>query len=608
MFSPLRSLFRKTEHDSYARDGKDAPSCLERHDSELCSYECCQENFETCNYPLDDVLDDADAIEIFVSRDSIDENGDLDVIQLWRDDDDDGDVSTPAKRSLYSAAHVVTPDGSPCATPGKTPATPLAKTPKVKARAALLLSRQPRQPEDLEKLAQIGRGSFGEVWLARVRGGGGALFAVKVLRKKDVLHLRSAVMLERDCTLDLSHPFVVRLRGAFQTETRLYFVQDYFPGGSLLEALKGTSEGRLALCDVKCIAAELGLALRYLHSQAVLHRDIKPANVLVDSQGHVALADYGLAAPLRRTNLPALPLARARVVQWAPLTALCGTLDYCAPELLRKQLPGDRVAGEDACTTAVDWWAYGATLYELAAGKTPFAAADADARKGANELFWNILHAEPKFDASFFDGDAAQFLGKLLHKQPKKRAGGGQVLRAKFFRGLQWDAVERRELTPPALLRSLGVVVRAECARAAANDDDDDLEQAQRPGGTFQGDEARDARLTPARSNSFKGFAYESEAQCVDASRCGAARRAVERRSSGSLACGREHGNMEKPVNDIATVDHVAAAGSPRRPRRFGSRPSTRTTATSGWARPRRGNGRCCSCSSSREGYTSQSE
>jgi hypothetical protein len=207
LFSPLRALFRANEHDAYAgqeyaSDRQDAPTSLARY--ERVDYDLSLETLETCNALDEALLADGDAVEIFISRDSdLDDEfaanrarqnapvarldaelaatEKLDLIHLWRDDDDDfdGDASTPNWRgddfssprraSLdcgdAAAPHVVTPDDSPrAATPdGKTHATP-AKA-DARARAGLLLSRQPRQPQDLEKLAQIGRGSFGEVWL-----------------------------------------------------------------------------------------------------------------------------------------------------------------------------------------------------------------------------------------------------------------------------------------------------------------------------------------------------------------------------------------------------------------------------------------------------------
>ncbi|KAH8093341.1 serine/threonine kinase [Aureococcus anophagefferens] len=99
---------------------------------------------------------------------------------------------------------------------------------------------QPVNPDELEVLREVGRGAFGRVYLARVRGGGGALFAVKVLRKSSVLAAGGAesVFTERDVARTAKHGFVAQLRCAFQSRLALYLVSDFYPGGSLAELLK----------------------------------------------------------------------------------------------------------------------------------------------------------------------------------------------------------------------------------------------------------------------------------------------------------------------------------------------------------------------------------
>ena len=94
------------------------------------------------------------------------------------------------------------------------------------------MSRQPFVPDDLEVLREVGRGAFGRVYVSRVKGGGGALFAVKVLRKAEVLRGGGAecAFTERALGADLRHAGVVRLRCAFQTKKALYLVSDYYPG------------------------------------------------------------------------------------------------------------------------------------------------------------------------------------------------------------------------------------------------------------------------------------------------------------------------------------------------------------------------------------------
>ncbi|EGB06545.1 hypothetical protein AURANDRAFT_3088, partial [Aureococcus anophagefferens] len=285
---------------------------------------------------------------------------------------------------------------------------------------------------ELEVLREVGRGAFGRVYLARVRGGGGALFAVKVLRKSSVLAAGGAesVFTERDVARTAKHGFVAQLRCAFQSRLALYLVSDFYPGGSLAELLKRAvrlSGAPLPLDDVRFYAAELSVALSYLHSVGVVHRDLKPANVLLDRDGHVAVSDFGLARAARAG------LAERRGPQKSSrVRGFCGTVAYMAPELLR--------AGEQHYGPPCDWWAYACSVQELATGSTPFEAGSSRA------LFRNILKGDPR---AVGDADLGALLSSLLRRDPDVRGGARAIARSHFFRQLSWRDVERKRLHPP---------------------------------------------------------------------------------------------------------------------------------------------------------------
>lgn len=88
-------------------------------------------------------------------------------------------------------------------------------------------------------------------------------------------------------------PFVVNLHYAFQSASRLYLVMDYMAGGELFLLLK--KRQKLKEEVVQFYAAELVIALDYLHSQNVIYRDLKPENILFDSKGHLVVTDFGLS-------------------------------------------------------------------------------------------------------------------------------------------------------------------------------------------------------------------------------------------------------------------------------------------------------------------------
>lgn len=272
------------------------------------------------------------------------------------------------------------------------------------------MSRQPFAPDDLEVLREIGRGAFGRVYVARVRSGGGALFAVKVLRKSAVLKSGGAecAFTERALGADLRHSGVVRLRCAFQTQKALYLVSDYYCGGALSDV-----QMPLSLDAVRFYGAEIAAALAHVHARGVVHRDLKPANILLDRDGHCALADFGVAST-------------------GKLHGFRGTVAYMAPELLAK-------AANSAAES--DWWAFGCCLYELATGATPFYA------EAPRELFRNILHAP--FVKTGLDAALDELLESLLDKAPSRRAADADVATSPFFASIDWDAAASKRLAPP---------------------------------------------------------------------------------------------------------------------------------------------------------------
>ena len=147
---------------------------------------------------------------------------------------------------------------------------------------------------DFELIKVIGKGSFGKVLLVR-RKKSKRLYAMKVLNKQNIMQRNQVVhtLTERRVLGQIKHPFIVTLHYAFQTRTRLHFVLDYCSGGELFFHLGRC--GRLRESLACFYAAEISLALGYLHGKGIVYRDLKPENILLDDGGHVRLADFGLS-------------------------------------------------------------------------------------------------------------------------------------------------------------------------------------------------------------------------------------------------------------------------------------------------------------------------
>mmetsp|Transcript_28284 Transcript_28284/g.72148 ORF Transcript_28284/g.72148 Transcript_28284/m.72148 type:complete len:537 (-) Transcript_28284:17-1627(-) len=148
--------------------------------------------------------------------------------------------------------------------------------------------------EDFEILSVLGRGKYGKVMKVK-KVDTGKLYALKTIKKSSLSSSAEArfVIGERRILEDVSHPYVVGLHFAWQTESKLYFVIDIVEGGELFFHLK--QKGKFSVEETQFILAELLLAMSYLHEKGIIYRDLKPENVLLTTEGHVKLTDFGIS-------------------------------------------------------------------------------------------------------------------------------------------------------------------------------------------------------------------------------------------------------------------------------------------------------------------------
>ena len=281
-----------------------------------------------------------------------------------------------------------------------------------------------RCASDFDVLRCLGKGAFGTVHLVREKATG-RLYAQKQFKKAS-LRLKNSVvaqtMSERQI-LELvnRHPFIVKLYYAFQDQEKLYLILEYGSGGELFWHVNARDQFNED--EARFYVAETLLAVEHLHKNLkVVYRDLKPENCLLDAEGHLLLTDFGLS----------------KVAVEGECKSILGTKDYMAPEVIKGKTYG----------YASDFWALGCFAFHLMTGQPPFFSAN-DAKTEQK-----ILHGKLKFPI-WFSPYAKDLFTRLLRREPKKRLGYNWVDDMKtiknhnFFKGIDWSALERREVQPP---------------------------------------------------------------------------------------------------------------------------------------------------------------
>ncbi|KAJ3179081.1 RAC-gamma serine/threonine-protein kinase [Irineochytrium annulatum] len=329
------------------------------------------------------------------------------------------------------------------------------------------------QRSSFEVLDCIGRGSCSRVVLATLGnnaeganggggGGGGSRkpYAMKIMKKSDLVRIPDgaiSALNERDLLRGCRHRFIVEYFGCCQDVDALYLVMAFVPF-TLRSILR--KEERLTESAARFYAAEVGVTIDWLHCRGILYRDVKVDNVLIDSDGHIKLCDFGSADRKADTGSD----------------RFVGTGVYMAPEVVLSAHYGK----------AVDWWGVGSFIYELIAGQAPFARSPgAGTSLGARadpEVFLDILDSPLHLPRHVFSDPAIDLIVKLMSRQPDKRLGargGVKELRCHpWFKDIaSWSSVEDGGLIPPfypgeikGLNARAPVVKRSEVAEMTSGD------------------------------------------------------------------------------------------------------------------------------------------
>ncbi|OHS95488.1 AGC family protein kinase [Tritrichomonas foetus] len=304
------------------------------------------------------------------------------------------------------------------------------------------LSRTRLKSARYQRIKLIGRGGFGDVWLVQDNTTS-ELFALKVLRKSDIILKDQLVNVrtERDILSTTTNPWVVQLQYSFQDTERLYLVLEYLCGGDLMTVL--IKRGRFDEMTAKFFTGEIALALHSIHQMHFLHRDLKPDNVLIASNGHIKLTDFGLSTNYLKQDSSMQTLLNAiqdMILESSEVGKLIaqthhergnnaiGTCGYTAPEVFRGQ----------PTTTLSDFWSLGVILYEMLFGFPPFQG------KSPQETALRILHFKRalRFPSNVSVSPVAIDLIKNLLCEPEERFKFEQIIAHPFFAGFNFQNVE----------------------------------------------------------------------------------------------------------------------------------------------------------------------
>jgi serine/threonine protein kinase len=195
----------------------------------------------------------------------------------------------------------------------------------------------------------MGTGSYSLLALVR-SSDTSELYVCKVVPRASLHDPLMLELFEREVRImeSIQHDNIVQLIDVIYGTDLIFLIMEYCSGGDLLDVLDVS--GPLADTDSRRILTDLVLGLEYLHDHNICHRDVKPENILFDAAGHAKLADFGLSQHFREDHLLGTP---------------CGSIDYCAPEILGRKVYDGRMA---------DIWSLGIVLCAMTTGRLPWAS------------------------------------------------------------------------------------------------------------------------------------------------------------------------------------------------------------------------------------------
>ncbi|XP_020804901.1 rho-associated protein kinase 1 isoform X2 [Drosophila serrata] len=377
---------------------------------------------------------------------------------------------------------------------------------------ALRINQLRMNVEDFDFIKLIGAGAFGEVQLVRHKSSS-QVYAMKRLSKFEMMKRPDSAFFweERHIMAHANSEWIVQLHFAFQDAKYLYMVMDFMPGGDIVSLM-----GDYEIPEKWAIfyTMEVVLALDTIHNMGFVHRDVKPDNMLLDSYGHLKLADFGTCMRMG---------ANGQVVS----SNAVGTPDYISPEVLQSQGVDNEYGRE------CDWWSVGIFLYEMLFGETPFYADSLVGTYGKIMDHKNSLSFPPEVEIS---EQAKALIRAFLTDRTQRlgRYGIEDIKQHPFFRNDTWSFDNIRESVPPVVPE-------------LSSDDDtrnfEDIERDEKTEEVFPVPKGFDGNHLP-----FIGFTYTGDYQLLSSDTVDAeSKEAAAAVNSGSGTASNNHAHGHGP-------------------------------------------------------------
>ncbi|XP_015515116.1 cAMP-dependent protein kinase catalytic subunit beta [Neodiprion pinetum] len=279
--------------------------------------------------------------------------------------------------------------------------------------------RKPNQSlDDFVRYRTLGTGAFGRVMLVKQKATG-VYYAMKILEKAKLVKLKQVEHTgnEKRILECVRFPFVIYMEFCFKDNSYIYLILPFVTGGEMFSHLRRMGKFDEGLS--RFYAAQVTLALEYLHHCGLVYRDLKPENILIESNGYLKITDFGFC----------------KLVDGRTWT-LCGTPEYLAPEIILSKGYGK----------SVDWWSFGVLIYEMNAGYPPFYARD------PMKIYEKIVSGKYKF-ASNFGEDLRDLLKNILQVDLSRRYGNLKdgavdVKKHRWFRSVNWLLIYQQKVEP----------------------------------------------------------------------------------------------------------------------------------------------------------------